>query len=160
MFTFLPFSINLQRYHHQSVKPTKRKKYLKVCPPWYGFKKSLISRTSKTPFSSLWKYIIFKKITLDWKTQVVNDLFPSKKTLSCKNSTGGDTLFTWSSLMTSNEVMKKCLPSRNQKTVRKLEHMLKANLISLSNTLTPGKAQCYLEQALVSQLSLQLVDLS
>ena len=63
-------------------------------------------------------------------------------------------------LMTSNEVMKKCLPSRNQKTVQNLEHMLKANPIPLSNTLTPGKAQCYLEQALVSQLPLQLVDLS
>ena len=53
MFTCLPFSRNLQRDHNQSVKPTKRKKYLKVCPPWFGFNKSLISRMSKRPLSSL-----------------------------------------------------------------------------------------------------------
>ena len=40
MFTFFLFSRNIQWYHNQSVKPTKRKKkYLKVCPPCLAFRK-------------------------------------------------------------------------------------------------------------------------
>ena len=41
--------------------------------------------------------------------------------------------------MTSNEAMKKCLQSRIQKSVQKFQRMFKADLITLSNTLTPGK---------------------